>query len=230
MVQLYTVKGAEMTGLGHGAGRVAYGVFSALAVLIALVSLRGLVTPLSVSMDHVVHYLDDGHAAALWLHIVAGPLALILVPLQFATRLRARWPRLHRWTGRVYVAACVAGGLGALAMLPGYQGSWFSGLGFAGLGLAWIGVTLTALVAIRQGDVARHRVWMIRSAALTAAAITLRLTMAPLMAAGWTVTQTYDVTAWSCWLVNLLIAELILRRRNEKGAPQGAFRPDWSGR
>ena len=49
------------------------------------------------------------------------------------------------------------------------------------------------------------------------------------IAAGWSVTQTYDVTAWSCWTINLLIAELILRR-NEKGAPRGALRPDWSGR
>lgn len=210
------------------AGKGAYALFAALAVLVALASLRGLVTPLALTMEHVAHYLDR-HAVALWLHITAGPLALLVVPLQFSRRLRARRPRLHSWVGRFYVAACITGGLAALAMLAGYRGSWISGLGFAALGVAWIGVTLTALMAIRRGDVARHRRWMVRSAALTAAAITLRLTMAPLIAAGWSVTQTYDVTAWSCWTINLLIAELILRR-NEKGAPRGALRPDWSGR
>jgi hypothetical protein len=57
--------------------------------------------------------------------------------------------------------------------------------------------------AAMQGDYARHRWWMQRSLALTFSAVTLRVIMAPLMASGWTVAQTYDVTAWGSWLLNL---------------------------
>ncbi len=50
-----------------------------------------------------------------------------------------------------------------------------AGAGFLLLGLMWIGCTLEALLRIRGGDVEGHRRWMVRSVALTLAAVTLRL-------------------------------------------------------
>ena len=64
-----------------------------------------------------------------------------------------------------------------------------------------------------RGDLARHRWWMQRSLALTFSAITLRIIMAPLMASGWTVAETYDVTAWGAWVLNLIVLEWWQRRR-----------------
>jgi mannose-6-phosphate isomerase-like protein (cupin superfamily) len=48
-------------------------------------------------------------------------------------------------------------------------------LGFAGLALAWLVTGTCAYRAIRAGNVALHRRWMVRNFALTFAAVTLRL-------------------------------------------------------
>lgn len=187
-------------------------LYALLAVLVALVSLRFAVAPLAESMPHVAHYLGS-QPLALWTHLVAGPLALALTPLQFSARLRARRTRLHRAVGRLYVMAALAGAASALAMLPGYRGSAASATGFALLALGWGGFTLAGLANIRAGRIADHRRWMLRSTAMAAAAITLRLFMAPLIALGWSETETCEITAWASWLVNLGLVELALRQR-----------------
>ncbi len=69
------------------------------------------------------------------------------------------------------------------------------------------------IVLAMRGDFERHRWWMQRSLALTFAAVLLRVMMAPLIASGWTVAETYDVTAWGSWLVTLAALEWWQRRR-----------------
>lgn len=185
--------------------------FRLLALLIGLASLRFLVAPLDLVMDHVLHYLD-GQRLALYVHITLGPLALLLAPLQLSRGVRRRWPRLHRIGGRSYAVTCLAAGVAALALLPGYAGDRWSATGFAVLALLWIGFTAAGIAAIRAGRIADHRRWMVRSVAMTSAAISLRLIMAPLLASGWALTDTYRITAWASWIVTWIIAELWLRR------------------
>ena len=43
-------------------------------------------------------------------HVLIAPMALLLGPFQFFPGLRAKYPQAHRWSGRVYVAACVVAG------------------------------------------------------------------------------------------------------------------------
>ena len=47
----------------------------------------------------------DGYPVAVIGHIIGGTLMLMLGFAQFSTTLRRRWPALHRWSGRVLVAA-----------------------------------------------------------------------------------------------------------------------------
>src|SRR6185295_17110551 len=59
-----------------------------------------------------VHYNSLGWW--LLLHGVAGGCALVLAPMQFSDRLRTRFTRLHRITGRIYVGSVlVLGPFGA---------------------------------------------------------------------------------------------------------------------
>src|SRR5258708_26229959 len=44
------------------------------------------------------------------LHTTLGVLALLLPPWQFVSRLRQRWPRLHRSIGRVYIGCLLISG------------------------------------------------------------------------------------------------------------------------
>lgn len=181
-------------------------IFAALCLLVALTSLRFLVAPIDLVMAHMAHYLPD-RALAAYAHMVLGPVALAALPLQMHGGLRARRPALHRAVGRIAALAMVGSGVAALALLPGFQGSPFAATGFATLGVLWIAFTLIAVQAARARDLARHRAFMLRAAALTFGAVTLRIIMAPLMAQGWTVVETYDVTAWGSWVPTLLAVE-----------------------
>ena len=179
---------------------------------IALLSLRSLAAPLEMVMPDMAHYLQDA-PWALWGHILGGPLVLALAPVQVSQRLRARWPRAHRISGRVYAFGVLIAGLSALALMPTSIASQFARAGFTALAVCWIVFTARGIWLARAGDYAAHRRWMLRSLALTFGAVMLRIMMAPLMASGWTVAQTYDITAWGSWVPSLILLEMWLRRR-----------------
>ena len=89
--------------------------------------------------------------------------------------------------------------------------------GFVALGVVWISTTAVAYLAIRRGEVTRHREWMIRSYAATAAAITLRSYLPMLMVAKVPLTTSYPLVAWLCWVPNVLLAEWLVRHRRMPG-------------
>jgi hypothetical protein len=70
---------------------------------------------------------------------------------------------------------------------------------------------LLAYLAIREGDVTRHRRWMVRNFALTFAAVTLRLYLPASAGAGLGFGPAYAAIAWLCWVPNLVVAEWIVR-------------------
>jgi hypothetical protein len=84
--------------------------------------------------------------------------------------------------------------------------------GFLALGVFWICATTAGFVNIHQGQVQAHREWMIRSYALTAAAITLRSYLPVLTISGVPFETTYKIVAWACWIPNLVFAEWLVRR------------------
>ena len=158
--------------------------------------------------------LANGNALP-WLkiHIGGGILALLIGPWQFVTRTRIVWYGLHRWAGRVYVIACLGGGTAGLILALGTVQGPIARSGFAGLALAWLATTATAWLKVRGGDYAAHRRWMIRSFALTFAAVTLRIYLPIPPALGYDFDQGYRAIAWLCWVPNLLLAELYVRWR-----------------
>ena len=192
--------------------RPAYYVFAAFSLIIALVSLRALVLPLPLVMPGMAHFLTEA-PLRMWAHILGGPMALALAPVQLSDRIRARWPSLHRWSGRLYGLAVLVAGLAGLTLAPASEATWFARSGFMVLALGWLGSTGIGIFYAMRGATAQHRWWMKRSIALTFAAVTLRIMMAPLMAVGWTVAETYNITAWGAWLFNLAVLEWWDRRR-----------------
>lgn len=187
-------------------------LFAFLSAAVALISLRSLLAPVAEVMPNMAHFVTDA-PLALWGHILGGPLVLALAPVQASTWLRARWPRAHRVSGRVYAAGVLVAGLSSLALVPTAEASAFAKAGFAALGTFWIFFTFRGIWSAMSGDYTSHRRWMIRSLTLTFGAVTLRLIMLPLSVMGWTVAETYDVTAWGCWLPFLILVELWQQRR-----------------
>jgi hypothetical protein len=147
----------------------------------------------------------------LYLHIVGAATALLVMPLQFLPRVRAGMPRLHRWIGRTYVAGCTAGGVGGFVAAFGSTSGLPVTIGFGSLAPIWIGVTLMGWRMAVARRFPEHRAWMIRSAALTFAAVTLRLYLPILQLAGLNFLSAYRLTAFISWIPNLIAAELYLR-------------------
>lgn len=145
-------------------------------------------------------------------HIFGAGLALLLAPLQLLTGLRRRWPRLHRLGGGVYAGAIAIAAISGLSLARHAQGGAASGSGFALLAIAWVGCTAMGIVYALRRDFDRHRRWMIRSVALTASAVSLRIILGVGIAVMHQPFLTVYITAaWACWTVNLAVCELILR-------------------
>jgi uncharacterized membrane protein len=166
--------------------------------------------------------------SAFYLHIGFGGLALLLSPFQFATRLRTRAPRVHRAIGRTILVSIAIAGVGGLILAPHNLAGPVGTVGFGLLAVLWVAFAATAFRAIRRGDVDTHRRWMIRTFALTYAAVTLRLWLFVLM-----VIQTdlagvdpqtaferaYLIVPFLAWVPNLLVAERYLSTRHSSSPP-----------
>jgi hypothetical protein len=73
-----------------------------------------------------------------------------------------------------------------------------------------LGAVLIAVQFILRGEVIRHRRWMMRSYALTAA-ITLRMYLPLIFLFHWPFSIAYPAIAWLCWIPNALAVEVYLR-------------------
>lgn len=153
----------------------------------------------------------------LQVHIGASAVALAIGPFQFLPWIRMRARAVHRWMGRVYVAACFAGGAagGAIAMFT--TAGPVAGLGFFLLAVFWLIFTALALRAALKRDFATHERFMIRSFALTLAAVTLRIYLpigASLSPDDFILP--YTIIAWVSWVPNLVIAEMWLAAKTRR--------------
>ncbi len=209
-----SVIGIEATRTGGRRGRKVFlGVSAVLAVGVALASYRYLAElgppPPNVAGNRFV---------SPWLVVHAGgaSTALLIGWLQFLTGLRARRPAVHRWTGRAYVIACLVGGLSGLMLAIGTTAGPVGGVGFGLLAVAWLLTTALGWRTAMERRFAEHRRWMIRSWALTLAAVTLRIYLPASMLLPWPMDTSYIAIAWLCWVPNLLITEWWLRRREAR--------------
>ena len=164
--------------------------------------------PGSVRLHPEMHANFVAHPVGITAHIFASAVALLLGPFQFSTRLRSRWPAVHRWTGRVYLGVAVLlGGVAGLYMSYYAFGGIVAKLGFGCLACAWLFTGTRAYVAARSRDFAAHRRWMIRNYGLTFAAVTLRLYLPPAFLLQIPFEVAYPAIAWLCWVPNLLVAQ-----------------------
>jgi uncharacterized membrane protein len=94
-------------------------------------------------------------------HAVAAVTALLLGPIQFSTRFRKRYTRLHRILGKVYIGCVFVAAPFAMLVGRGAPGA----LPFVGAVQAsvWMILTLAAFLTARNRQIAEHRQWMIRS-------------------------------------------------------------------
>jgi len=101
-------------------------------------------------------------------------------------------------------------------MAPLAYGGLPTRLGFATLAILWLFSGLMAYRHIRNKNLELHREWMTRNYALTFAGVMLRLWMPLFNGLGMEFLTAYTITAWLCWVPNLMVAQWIVQRRRKK--------------
>lgn len=198
---------------------VRLGIVALLSVLVALVSYRYLLPEPPGASPNV---MDNTYArlGVLTAHAGFAATALLIGPFQFVAGIRRRWPSVHRRMGTLYVIACIGGGAAGMVLATGVSTGPVAAAGFAGLAFAWLFTTFRAWRLARTKRFISHEQWMIRSFALTLAAVTLRLYL-PIAAVAfpqYPFEQSYVAIAWLCWVPNLILAELLIAARRPRKA------------
>lgn len=189
-------------------------MIAVLACLTAALSYRFTALGLDAAFAVMGEHLDE-RRVVFALHVIFAPIALVLGALQFSKGLRARWITAHRWLGRAYALCIAISGMAGLILSFGALERPVAGLGFGLLALLWLLCTAQAVLHVRSGQIAKHRIWMMRSYALSLAAVTLRLELPVLIGAfGLSYAEASNYVAWACWLPNLALLELYLAKRS----------------
>jgi uncharacterized membrane protein len=165
-------------------------------------------------------------------HILSVVPYAVLGAFQFSSGLRRRWPAWHRRAGRLLVL---------LGLVVAFSGLWITAtyplkVGSGALlyvvrlavGTAMAASILLGLRAIRRGDVPHHRAWMTRAYALALGAGTQVLTGAITAAMPGSGVLVHDLGMTAAWVINLVVAEVVIRRRPRTAARPAVLAP--SGR
>lgn len=149
---------------------------------------------------------------AFFVHVFSSLMVLFAGFTQFSKKILRQRPKLHRALGYIYVTdILLVTGPASLLMSFYANGGISSRIGFVLLSVLWMVFTAVALYKAITKQFAVHRIFMIRSFALTLSAISLRIWKVVLAAfTDIPPMDRYRIIAWLGWTLNLLIAEWII--------------------
>jgi hypothetical protein len=192
--------------------RLGWGLMALFSALIALVSVRYLV-PGAPGGAPAILANPATRFGFLTVHAGFASLALAIGSFQFLGVVRRRWPRWHRWNGTLYVVACLLAGSAGLVLSFGTTAGPIATAGFGLLALAWLFTTGNAWRLARARRFAEHEPWMMRSFALTLAAVTLRIYLPLSGVLHLDMDAAYRAISFLCWVPNLAIVEMMIAAR-----------------
>ncbi|QDV47141.1 hypothetical protein Enr13x_70500 [Stieleria neptunia] len=166
---------------------------------------------------------------AFYLHVFAGPVALILGTFLLFSGGKPRWQRIHRKVGKTQ---CALIGLmvvpsGLVMSLQAYAGP-IAQLGFVVQSIL-TGVTILVAVSFaRAGNLVAHRRWANRCYLLLWSPLLLRVVAGLMIVSNLESEWTYRLNAWLSWLVPLAVYEWVLMSskadmRSRPAAPRFLF-------
>lgn len=158
------------------------------------------------------------------IHVVGGVIALLVGPLQFVRRIRMRRPAFHRATGRIYVLACAIAAPSGFVLALGTTAGPVVAVGFAIPAILCASFTWLGWRAVMERRFGDHADWMLRSYAVIATAITLRLLIPASAYLDFDFLAAYRVNSWLAWIINLVLVEYAIRRSRGSGSASGAAR------
>lgn len=217
-------RGPVLSALRYSRGAFIWGGFAFLIVFGLLFLVRDSLKYLEWSEAAYKRFWPQ--RVGLALHVLTASLALVIAPIQFSTRLRKRWPVMHRRTGWLYVTC-------ALISAPvSFHLSFFSACvmcvpPFAIWSVLFLIVTaLAVLMAVRRNFEA-HRQFMIRSWVLMNGFVFVRLdTYLEFPFPTGPGVDRPAMLIWAVWVVPLIMTEMWLSwgplvARARRGSPAG---------
>jgi hypothetical protein len=154
-------------------------------------------------------YFSGSYHWAFYVHIAAGPISLVLGLLLLSERFRRRFPKWHRYMGRIQVVDVL--------FLVAPSGLWMAYRAEAGpvAGLGFAALAVVTGASITQGwrsavkrRFAEHRRWMSRCFLLLCSTVVLRLIAGLVTVTGVQAAWVDPLAAWASWLVPLTAFEL----------------------
>jgi hypothetical protein len=178
------------------------------SLLIALASARYLVPGAPGGAPGIIANAFAKYGA-LTVHAGFAIVALTIGPFQFLRGLRgpAGPACTAGWAGPMCWPASIAGAAGLVLALGATTGP-VSTAGFGLLAVLWLFTTTRAWTSAMNRRFDEHRRWMIRSFALTFAAVTLRLYLPFAFFSPFGYDDTYRAISFLCWVPNLAFAEV----------------------
>lgn len=191
---------------------ITWSVMVLLAVGVALYAWQFLSVGIENALPQMAYHIPDRLLPAS-VHFGIGGLVLLIGPFQFVPGLRLKFPVVHRWMGRVYVTGCIFSGIAGFILASNTNAGPVARAGFSLLAIFWLVTTIMAFLKARKREFVEHKKWMIRSYALTLAAITLRIYM-PITLGVFEMSYAfvYPIISFACWVPNAIVAEWMVRR------------------
>lgn len=161
-------------------------------------------------------------------HIVCATVLAIVGAFQFSPGIRRRHPGWHRRAGRVLVVAGLGVALSALWLNQFFPRAEATREVLhplrAAFGVAMVVTLVLGVLAVRRGDIPRHRAWMVRSYAIGMVAGTQVLTLGLGGAIFGTADLTTALLLAAAWAINLVVAEGAIRRKTPGRSPSAPSR------
>lgn len=192
---------------------------------------------IALAVEHIAdrdHY-NPGfheHPVITRLHVTLGAVYLGLAMLQFVGRVRERWPRVHRVSGRTAVFAGVVSGATAFLMTAMFPYSGPAAMAVVGpFAFLFLLSLVRGLWLARARRFAEHREWMIRAMAVGTSIATMRLVFVPALlilgeseeTARWLSLTSFGIA----FFIHSAVAEAWIRatRQGPSSVPMGV--PQW---
>jgi len=154
-------------------------------------------------------------------HIIPAFVFAVLVPFQFAGRIRARHPRFHRWNGRILISVGTLAGLTGLLLVLHPVGGAVEVAAILTFEAIFLTSLWNAYRFARQRSFIQHREWMLRAVAVALGVATVRPVMGVFFATSRITHLTpHDFFGWAFWTgfsFNVIAMEIWIRHTRAAG-------------
>ena len=191
-------------------------IFGSLCVLISLYPIKYLINekPVALQLSKSAELLNSNiYNISFYTHIILGGIALLIGWIQFSTKIRRNYNKLHKNIGKIYVFSILVSGPAGFYIAFFASGGISTILGFSIGALLWTSLTFIGYLKIREGNIESHKKYMMYSYAGTFGAVTLRLWLPILIYFFESFLIAYQIVAWLSWIPNLIIVYLILNKK-----------------